>query len=61
MQHPEVNGPLGDALAEFDNFELVDVWCTGCGEFRKMNANFAKYLNGEIGSCAKCRGLKLKS
>jgi len=61
MQHPEVNGPLGDALAEFDKFELVDVWCNGCQAFRKMNANFAKHLNGEIGSCAKCKGLKLKS
>jgi len=61
MQHPEVGGPLGDILAEFSDLELVDVWCNGCQAFRKMNANFAKHLNGEIGSCAKCRGLKLKS
>jgi hypothetical protein len=60
VQHPEVDGPLGDALAEFEKMELVDVWCHGCGAFRKMNANFAKYLQGEIHSCAKCRGLKLK-
>ena len=61
MQHPEVGGPLGEALAELGKFELVDVWCNGCQAFRKMNANFAKHLDGEIGSCAKCRGLKLKS
>jgi len=61
VNHPEVNGPLGEALAEFSKMELVDVWCTGCGAFRKMNSAFAKHLNGEIGSCAKCRGLKLNS
>lgn len=60
MFHPEIEGPLGDALAEFDKQELVDVWCKGCQAFRKMNAVFAKHLNGEINSCAKCRGLKLK-
>lgn len=59
MFHPEVGGDLGKALAEFSNQELVDVWCRGCGAFRKMNAAYAKHLNGEIGSCAKCRGLKL--
>lgn len=59
MFHPEVGGDLGEALKDFGKEELVDVWCTGCGAFRKMNAVFAKHLNGEIGSCAKCRGLKL--
>jgi len=54
VQHPEVNGPLGDTLAEFDNLELVDVWCKGCGTFRKMNSVFAKHLDGEIASCARC-------
>jgi hypothetical protein len=57
--HPEVDGPLGEALADFAKMELVDVWCTGCNGFVKMNSNFAKYLNGEIGSCSKCRNLKL--
>lgn len=52
---------MGDILAQFSDLELVDVWCNGCGEFRKMNSAFAKYLDGEIGSCAKCKGLKLKS
>lgn len=61
MQHPEINGPLGDTLAEFSKVELVDVWCRGCNGFVKMNSVFAKYLDGEIASCVKCRGLKLKS
>jgi len=61
MQHPEVGGPLGDILAQFSDLELVDVWCNGCGAFRKMNSAFAKHLDGQIGSCAKCKGLKLKS
>lgn len=60
MQHPEVDGPLGEALAEFSKQELVDVWCRGCNAFRKMNSVFAKYLDGEIGSCSRCKGLKLK-
>jgi NAD-dependent SIR2 family protein deacetylase len=60
MNHPEIDGDLGKTLAEFGKQELVDVWCHGCQAFRKMNAVFAKHLNGEIQSCAKCRGLKLK-
>ena len=59
MQRPEVGAPLGDALADLGKMELVDVWCNGCSAFRKMNANFAKHLQKGIGSCAKCRGLKL--
>jgi NAD-dependent SIR2 family protein deacetylase len=58
--HPEVEGSLGDVLKEFEKMELVDVYCNGCGAFVKMNSNYAKHLNGEINSCAKCRGLKLK-
>ena len=38
---------------------LQEVWCEGCGEPRHVNSVFAKYLNGRIGSCSKCRGLKL--
>ena len=59
MNHPEVGGELGKALEEFNKQELVDVWCNGCNAFRKMNAVYAKHLNGEINSCAKCKGLKL--
>lgn len=60
MFHPEVGGDLGQALAEFNNQSLVDVWCRGCNGFVRMNEAYAKHLSGEIGSCAKCRGLKLK-
>lgn len=60
MNHPEIGGDFGKALEEFNNQELVDVWCKGCEAFRKMNIVFSKHLNGEINSCAKCRGLKLK-
>ena len=60
MQHPEVGGDLGKILEEFGQQELVDVFCLGCNGFVKMNANYAKHLKGEIGSCARCRGLKLK-
>jgi len=60
VNHPEIGGDLGKSLEDFNRQELVDVWCRGCGAFRKMNATFARHLNGEIGSCGKCRGLKLK-
>jgi NAD-dependent SIR2 family protein deacetylase len=60
VHHPEIEGPLGDALAEFSKQELVDVYCKGCGAFRKMNAVYAKYLQGEINNCPKCKGLKLE-
>lgn len=54
MQHPEIDGPLGNILAEFSDLELVDVWCRGCNGFVKMNSVFAKHLDGEIGSCSRC-------
>lgn len=54
MNHPEIDGDLGKTLSEFSKQEVVDVWCNGCQAFRKMNANFAKHLNGEIQSCAQC-------
>lgn len=57
----ETTSPFGEALKEFENMTLVDVWCKGCGKFTKMNSNYAKFLSGEINSCAKCRGLKLGS
>jgi len=58
--HPEVDGPLGEAMRDLAKMELVPVWCNGCQGFVKMNSNFAKFLDGEINSCAKCRNLKLK-
>jgi NAD-dependent SIR2 family protein deacetylase len=60
MGHPEADPVINNLFEELGSMELVDVWCIGCGAFRKMNANFAKHLNGEINSCAKCRNLKLK-
>ena len=38
-----------------DNTEVVDVWCLGCESWTIMNAKYAKYLQGEIESCSKCR------
>lgn len=52
--HPEVDGPLGEALKEVMNMELVDVFCNGCQGFVKMNSNYAQYLDGEIESCSHC-------
>lgn len=53
------NHPENEAwVNELDNFvksmEVVDVWCTGCNSWRKMNARYAKYLSGEIESCSEC-------
>lgn len=54
MKHPE-NEEWMNELTEFvEGMELVDVWCLGCNDWRKMNANYAKYLKGEIKNCAKC-------
>lgn len=54
--HPEMNeGFLGDVIREIESHESVDVWCKGCNSWAKMNANYAKYLQGEVESCNKCR------
>ncbi|MGB0873693.1 MAG: hypothetical protein ACPGSE_00420 [Synechococcus sp.] len=58
--HPEVpsDSELGQIHAQFDdlvNAEVVDVWCKGCNDWRKMNAVYAKHLAGEIESCGVCR------
>tara|TARA_B100001173_G_scaffold308276_1_gene318253 strand:- start:2741 stop:2980 length:240 start_codon:yes stop_codon:yes gene_type:complete len=54
--HPEMNeGFLGEIMREIESHETVDVWCTGCNTWTKMNANYAKYLQGEVESCSKCR------
>ena len=56
MKHPE-NEPWVNELIDFvESMDVVDVWCKGCSEYRKMNSNYAKYLSGEIESCGKCRG-----
>ena len=52
--HPEMEEQYPE-FAELANAETVDVWCLGCEDWRKMNAKYAKYLQGEIKSCGKCR------
>ena len=55
QKHPE-NEPWVNELIDFvESMEVTDVWCEGCGAYRKMNANYARYLDGEIESCGKCR------
>ena len=54
--HPEMNeGPHSELINFIESSEVVDVWCKGCQAFRKMNANYAKHLQGEIEECGKCR------
>jgi hypothetical protein len=53
--HPEID-PEMQELADFVlSQELVDVWCNGCGYFRRMNSKYAKHLSGEIEHCGVCR------
>ncbi len=56
MIHPENSEGLNDIIEFVEKQELIDVWCRGCQMFRKANAVYAKYLNGEIGDCRFCRG-----
>lgn len=56
--HPEMpdDHPLAGLMAGLSSLdEVVDVWCVGCGDWRKMNAVYAKHLQGEIQSCGICR------
>ena len=55
MLHPEFGDELNGFLEPISKDETVDVWCLGCNDWRKMNAKYAKYLQGEIESCGKCR------
>ena len=55
QKHPE-NEPWVNELIDFvESMDVVDVWCEGCGAYRKMNANYAKYIIGGIKDCGKCR------
>ena len=57
QKHPE-NEPWVNELIDFvESMEVVDVWCKGCGAYRKMNANYAKHIIGGIENCGKCRGV----
>jgi len=56
--HPEMNeGFLGDVMREIESHEAVDVWCKKCEGWTKANANYAKYLQGEVETCARCKKL----
>lgn len=56
QNHPEMEGTPFDQLAkEIAQHDTCDVWCKGCGDWRKANASYAKYLQGEIESCGRCR------
>lgn len=55
QKHPE-NEPWVNELIDFvESMDVTDVWCEGCGAYRKMNANYAKYIIGGIKNCGKCR------
>lgn len=56
MTHPEADNELNKIIDFVEKQELIDVWCTGCNAYRKANAVFAKYLQGEISGCRFCRG-----
>ncbi len=53
--HPENSPETNELLEAVAKHEVVDVWCKGCNEFVKMNAAYAKHLQGEILQCGKCR------
>ena len=55
QKHPENEEWVNELIDFVESVELVDVWCKGCGASRKMNAEYAKYLDGEIKTCGKCR------
>ena len=54
-EHPENEEWMNKIIREVESMELVDVWCNGCKDWRKMNGAYAKYLSGEIESCGVCR------
>ena len=57
-EHPENEEWMNKLIKEVESIRTVDVWCKGCMEFRKMNGEYAKYLDGEIENCGKCRQSK---
>ena len=55
-QHPENSPEVNKLMEEIGKAEVCDVWCKGCGDFRKMNAAYAAIIKtGEIESCSRCR------
>jgi hypothetical protein len=55
-EHPENEEWMNELIRSVSSQELVDVWCSNCDKFVKMNAAFSKYVKGEIKSCGSCRG-----
>lgn len=53
--HPENSPEVNKIMEEIAKTDTCDVWCKGCNDWRKMNASYAKFLQGEIESCGKCR------
>ena len=53
--HPEVDPSIQELTDFVLSQDVCDVWCKGCGDWRKMNNQYAKYVRGEIESCGKCR------
>lgn len=53
--HPENSDQVNELVKGLGPMEVVDVYCNGCQDFTIMNAVYAKYLDGEIESCTKCR------
>lgn len=56
MTHPENSPEVNELMEEIAKSDVCDVWCKGCQDWRKANAAYAKYLQGEIESCGRCRG-----
>ena len=55
MTHPENSPEVNELMREIAKADTCKVWCKGCQDFRVMNAAYAKYLQGEIDSCSRCR------
>ena len=53
--HPENSDQVNQMIKGLGSMEVVDVYCNGCKDFTIMNAAYAKYLDGEIESCSRCR------
>ena len=54
-EHPENSPETNELIRSVNQDEVVNVWCKGCADWRPVNAKYAKYLQGEIESCSKCR------
>ncbi len=55
MEHPEADPEVNNLIQYVHSVDTCDIWCLGCESWQKMNASYAKYLNGEIESCGSCR------